>query len=232
MNQQIVDALSQLLSGLSDTFWHLREFDLPKSRIDESKVFDVSSLCCFQLGCQFTRPDEFLQALLDMLKVTYYHDPFGTLLLNSNPAFIIESVPEKPFRFGYLSVLSQPNESFSDLWNGKVADALRQNHYDLEQASAVFLVVSAGEGRYGVELIDEVGVATNAGFSIEEVFSRIAADIKDEASEPLTGIHAGYVFCEELDLRLRVSLWMFLKSAPNQPFTVIPGGKQETDKKG
>lgn len=213
---QFSTQLEKLISVLYSCFESCKDFSLVDYP-DELTFSDVAS--------QFKRPEEFLQVLLDIVKVTFHPCRMGTLFLNSNPAFIIDSIPKEPFRLGYLSVLSEPGEAFADVWSGKVADSLRRNEYDLERASAVFLVVSTGEDRYRLELADEVCEVTNAGFSVEEVLELFASEINDQDEAPRKEFHSGYVFCEELFTRLRISLWIFLKDSSEQRLTVLRGGK-------
>ena len=92
----LVVALREVVAGLYQVF------DLAAERPydpddDDKPLFGVSS--------QFDRPNEFLQTLLDMLRVFFEPDPPGTVFLNANPCFLYDAMPEKPVQLGYASVL-------------------------------------------------------------------------------------------------------------------------------
>lgn len=57
--------------------------------------------CLFEASGQFNRPNDFLQCLLDMLRIMFEPEPPGTFYLNANPDFIYEEIDGAPFRLGY-----------------------------------------------------------------------------------------------------------------------------------
>lgn len=198
--------------ALYDLFETCREEELTPYSKDACMRYDEKSgKCCFQVAGQYKRPGEFLDALLDMLRVTYEPSPLGTFFLNSNPAFIYDAIPKVPFTLGYLSVLGEPAESFSSMWDGVIATKLSENGYNLCLASALYVVVAGSRKRMGGELVGEVHEVTNAGFSVDEVLGLFAAELGNNKAKPRKESYAGFVWDEGLDDRLRVSIWLFIE---------------------
>lgn len=166
---------------------------------------------CFKVARQVERPDEFREALLDMLRVTFATKMFGTLFLNSNPDFFYQSIPQKPFTLGYVSVLSEPGEAFTALWEKKVLGKLREYNYSLDRTTSMFLSVAGSAERMTVDLLDEVSEVTNAGFSVDDVLNNIAASIKGVDVPLESEVYAGYVWDDSLSNLLRVSLWLIME---------------------
>lgn len=209
-------AFAGTLSGLMERLYELFELTreqalAPVSDAGVMVYTEQTGKTCFQVAGQYERPSEFLQALLDMLRVTYEPWPLGTFLLNANPGFITEAIPDQPFRLGYASLVSDPGESFSGFWQDKVRPALTGHGYPIERARAVFAVVSTGPARYGFELAGEAGPALGAGFSAGEALTLIASAAGGQGAAPVKPVHAGYCLAEELEDRLRVSVWLFLE---------------------
>lgn len=216
-NVQKPDLFLANLTKVNEAFYQLlelcREEELAPVREDGCILYDdENSKACFQVAGQYRRPGEFLAALLDMLRVTYEPNFIGTFFLNANPIFIYEGIPEQPFRLGYLSLISSPGESFTHFWNGKVAAAALENHYELDKASSTYIVVASSAKR--MDMLDEVFAATQAGFSVDEALDLISSCFSD-GSAPHKKVHAGFVWDESLDTRLRVSVWMIFKPGPH-----------------
>lgn len=74
--QAFVVALREVVAGLYQVF------DLAAERPYD---LDDNDKPLFGVSGQFDRPNEFLQTLLDMVRVFFEPDPPGTFFLNANP---------------------------------------------------------------------------------------------------------------------------------------------------
>lgn len=201
--------LQEILNGMYDFFELTFEKEYPKET--DGVVHIVDGKTCFQAADQYQRPHDFLQSLLDILRVIYEPEVLGTFSLNSNPGFLFDAIPEKPFQLAYGSFISKPNQSFREFWYKKIIKSLEEYGYNQEDASALFIVVSTGEERYGFDLVIEVIETLEAGFSPEEASGLIASAINENIPKPAKNVYAGYCLVKELMTRLKVSLWMFIK---------------------
>lgn len=199
------DALFQLLEAC-------RESHLPGTGADGCLVNDEESeKHCFQVAGQFSRPGEFLAALLDMIRVTYEPTFFGSFFLNSNPAFIYDAIPKTHFRLGYLSVIGAPGDSFQKVWQEQVLVTMSQLGYDTAWLSSGFVVVGGSAKRMGYDVVDEVTMTLGSTFSTEEVMELLGAGVGLAGRPPMKTWYSGYIFDQGLDDRLRVSVWLFLE---------------------
>lgn len=219
MIQNITDPSGFLekLQGVNEALYELfelcREEELAPYSDDGCMLYaEETGKCCFQVAGQFKRPGEFLDTLLDILRVTYEPSPLGTFYLNSNPTFIYEAIPKVPFTLGYLSVLGSPTEAFSYMWHGIITAKLSENGYDLGKANAIYVVVAGSMKKMGSELIDEVHEVTNAGFTVSEVLDLFISELNNNEEKTKKNIYAGFVWDEGLDERLRVSIWLFTEA--------------------
>ena len=201
--------LQDILNGMYDFFESTFEKEYPKET--DGVVHIVDKKICFQAADQYQRPHDFLQSLLDILRVIYEPEVLGTFFLNANPGFLFDAIPEKPFQLGYASFVSKPHQSFKEFWSENILNSLKEYGYNLENTTALFVVVSTGKERYsnGLDLVDEVCETLDVGFSPEEAFGLIASSINKDFPKPYKEAFAGYCLVPELDKKLRVSLWMF-----------------------
>jgi len=223
--QLFTTKLQEILNGMYDFFELTFEKEYPKETdgivhivngktcflVNGKTCFLVNGKTCFQVADQYQRPHDFLQSLLDILRVIYEPEILGTFSLNSNPGFLFDAIPGKPFQLAYGSFISKPNQSFKEFWSEKIIKSFEKYGYNQEKATALFVVVSAGKERYGFDLIIEVDETLEAGFSQEEAFGLIASTINKNVPKPAKNVYAGYCLIKELMSRLRVSLWMFIK---------------------
>lgn len=165
---------------------------------------------CYQVARQVERPEEFREALLDMLRVTFATKMFGNLLLNSNPLFFYQSIPQKPFTLGYISVLSDPGEGFPQLWERSVVPKFQQYNYSLDRTTSLFISVAGSFERMTVDVLNGVCEVTQAGFSVEDVFENIVGSVKGVDVPLRSEVYSGYVWDNNLFDRLRVSLWLII----------------------
>lgn len=202
--------MQSVINGMYNIFESTFENEYPKET-DGVTHYDVGNKCCFQVSRQYERPYEFLQSLLDILRVIYEPHPPGTFFFNSNPSFLLEAIPAEPFQLAYGSFISKPQQTFKQFWCDDILKSLEEYGYNQNYTSVIFVVVSTGQKRYGFELINEVLETLNTGFSPEEAFGLLLSEMNPEFPKPEKEVFAGYCLVPELKDRLRVSLWMFNK---------------------
>jgi hypothetical protein len=207
------EALNSTLASLYQVFDLAAERPLPPV-IDGCRVYyEETGKTCFQVSGQFERPGEFLQVLLDMLRMLYSPDVVGTFHLNANPSFIFDALPDKGFRLGYATLLSDPGESFHTFLESKFLPRLAELGYQISTCSAAFFALCCGiddphpELRM-VELCNESSAALNTGFSLDEAISLIKSELDGDVLSPRKQVYAGYAFDEALGERLRASVWL------------------------
>ncbi|WP_019025416.1 MULTISPECIES: hypothetical protein [unclassified Thioalkalivibrio] len=138
----------------------------------------------FEAAQSASRPHEYLQCMLDVLRVTFEPAPIGSVLLNANPN-LFTSIPALmgAFDLGYGSLVADPAQAFGDFWPQTMKPHLRSHGSDPDAAQAVFVIVTTGPERYGPALLDEIAPA-----------------LEDQA-------HYGFCLDPALEGRLRVSVW-------------------------
>ncbi|MDG4597566.1 MAG: hypothetical protein P9F75_18085 [Candidatus Contendobacter sp.] len=203
---ECVNALRKVVEGLYEVFDLAAE--RPYDPDDNDKpLFGVSS--------QFDRPNEFLQTLLDMLRVFFEPDPPGTFFLNANPCFLYDAMPDKPVQLGYASVLGDPGESFSAMLDEKIFPRLAALGYQQETFSNGFFAICRGPDRggrikFGDELLCEAAMALQANISVDEAWGGLYSAIEGKPRGFPKQNCAGISFDESLGDRLRVSVWLII----------------------
>jgi len=201
-----VDALREVVAGLYQVFDLAAE--RPYDPDDHDKpLFGVSS--------QFDRPNEFLQTLLDMLRVFFEPDPPGTVFLNTNPCFLYEALSDKPVQLAYASVLGEPGESFSAMLDSKIFPRLTELGYHKEADSSGFFAICRGPDRGGRikfsdDLLCEAAMALQANISVEEAWGGLYSAIEGKSRAFSKQNCVGISFDESLGDRLRVSVWLMI----------------------
>lgn len=201
-----VTALREVVAGLYQVF------DLAAERPydpddDDKPLFGVSS--------QFDRSNEFLQTLLDMLRVFFEPDPPGTVFLNANPCFLYDALPDQPIQLGYASILGDLGESFSVMLNSKIFPRLTELGYQQEAYSSGFFAICRGPERggrikFGDDLLCEAAMALQANISVEEAWGGLYSAIEGEPRAFSKQNCVGISFDESLGDRLRVSVWLII----------------------
>lgn len=136
--------LGQMFSTTHALIDLLREKTLSSHSEDGCQLFDPDSgTCVFQAAGQFERPQQFLQTLLDLVRIIFEPTPHGTLLLNSNIGFVLGEIVNTHFRLGYLSAIRTPGESASEFHRRVIAPQTLALGYGDVIPHAVFLMVSA-----------------------------------------------------------------------------------------
>lgn len=209
---QFVEAMKTMLFSFGDTLELAREQELPPIQNGVRLYYPEDGKSCFQTAGQFARPREFLQALLDMVRIIYEPNPPGTLLLNSNWDFLIDALPPVPYRIGYLSMVSQSDENISSFDSRVLSARMSEFGYSCHEAIATYFMVTIGPGRRMLQTSSEVMRHYRSGFSVDEVLSSIAEFASGDNNPKIrTGsVFSGVSFDEALEARMRVSMWMIL----------------------
>ena len=213
--QQNIIALSfcagfkKLLDGAYEVIDGARETTLSPTTEDGVIVyFEELGKLGFQATGQYKRPNDFLQTLLDMVRVAYEPSVLGTFFLNSNMQFVFDEINSNKFCLGYGSLVSRDDQSFEDFYKKNFLPYLHSCGYDASQALALFVVVTTGEDRYGFDLVSDVSSVLNSGFSVNEALGLIASSIDEAIDKPKKTAYAGYCLDSALGSRLRCSAWI------------------------
>ncbi|MDQ6965587.1 MAG: hypothetical protein Q9M23_01535, partial [Mariprofundaceae bacterium] len=108
--EQFNHKLQEVMEGIYELLELSREEELSPVREDGVVRYGEEGKTCFQVSGQFERPTEFLQTLLDMIRVNFETYIFGTFQLNSNMGFMYDEIPDAPFQLGYVSITSENNQ--------------------------------------------------------------------------------------------------------------------------
>lgn len=205
--------LQEVMQGLYELFELSREHELSPVGEDGVVRYDEAyGKTNFQVSGQFDRPSEFLQTLLDIVRVNFEPRVLGTFFLNSNIGLLHDATPGVPFQLGYVSIASAPNKPFGAFWEEDVVPYIKECGYSMEDASSIFAVASTGEGNYNFALVRSVTATLKSGFTVEEALQLIAAAANETDEEPAKRIHAGYCLDAALENKTRLSLWLFIQS--------------------
>ncbi len=167
-------------------------------------AFDISSR-------NIERPHQFLQVLLDVIRMNYEPEPLGTTLLNSNICFLYDAIPCQPFELAYLSLVSEPDESFGDFWEKTIEPYARALGCDLNGADSLFVICSTGEKRYLISLVTETNEILHCVPTVKEFVSNTVSIVADQPTlDSRENCCAGFCLDNALGSRLRVSLWAYL----------------------
>ncbi|MEA1972259.1 MAG: hypothetical protein U9N34_03065 [Candidatus Cloacimonadota bacterium] len=212
--------IQNVVNGMHDVFESTFEKEFPQKTNNTTHYVD--NKCCFQVSDQYEHPHEFLQSFLDILRVIYEPQPIGTFFFNSNPSFLFEAIPAESFQLGYGSLISDPQQKFKEFWYSDVLIKLKEYVYTKQDTIALFFVISTGNERYELELINEVSEILNTGFSPEEAIGLIASEINPEYHRPKKEVYAGYCLVPELKDQLRVSALVQLNRYKNADWQIMP----------
>jgi len=201
---EVVEAIHKMLEATKEYDWK------PVTKDGVRTYYEETGKCGFQAAYQYERPTEFLQTLLDMIRVHFEPRTMGTFFLNSNIGFLHEAMPEAPFQLAYASLVSNENQSFSSFFANDVSPYLEQCGYDAENITAMFAVASTGHERYKMNFVSEIAGTLKSGFSVNEVLGMMASSIDSSVSKPEKQTYSGYCLDPELGTRIRLSLWCFI----------------------
>lgn len=171
--------LQKLLSSFGDLFTSPLDED-GEPYEGESQGFDW-------LQDRFVDPNRFLRVMLDMLHVFFDRQMVGSFLLNGNPSFLFERIPEGAWQLGYASALSEPNACLKTLFEDELVPQLSNRDQQYGSATGMFLaVISHREARL-MQLLDEVATFATVGMPVDDVFSRIGGIITAGSGDAQTG---------------------------------------------
>lgn len=205
------EKLIEVMEGIYELFELSKEHHLePVSEDGVTRYFEESGKTCFQVSGQFNRPSEYLESLLDIIRVNYEPCVLGTFFLNSNMGFLYDAIPSKPFQLGYISITSEPNKKFNLFWEEDVVPYIEKCGYSVERALSIFAVASTGEENYDIDFMDNISTTLNSGFSVDEAVELMAASLCETAEEPTKQIYSGYCLDAALENKTRLSLWLFI----------------------
>ena len=209
---QFSEKLQEAMNAINELLELSKEYELkPVGEDGARRYYENDGKCCFQVSGQYERPVEFLQALLDMIRVNFEPHPMGTFFLNSNMGFMYDAIPDEPFQLAYASLVSEENQSFSSFYENDVTAHLGRCGYDVETITAMFAVASTGRARYKINFSGEISKLLNSGFSVSDGLDLLASELEAAASSPRKQTYAGYCLVPELGSRIRLSLWCFVK---------------------
>lgn len=176
---------------------------------------------CFELASSRDRPLDFLQCLLDLLRVLYEPDPPGSLDLNSNWDLVAEAVPRDEFRLGYVTVTGAPGQQLADLVGGELASRLTALGYVDQARLATFVCVSVGTDlwKQSVTVAGEANQLFHAGWSVTAFSEALNGQVADDGSafatpSTLSGVALDPALAPN---QVRISLWMFLSASDRDP---------------
>lgn len=193
-----------LMHGFGRALHHLHR--LLDSETLQEKPGKENPLTAFQATEGVDRPAEFLQCLLDVIRVNFDPHAPGTLFLNSNMDLIAEGIPHDAFHLAYGSLVSGPKAGLESFWESEVLTHLNANGCDLTEAHALYVIITTGPERFESALVDAAGAA----------LERTAGHDRRQAGEG--GIES-FGFCVDpvLGDRLRVSVWAFTPATVRSP---------------
>lgn len=210
------EKLQDIMEGIYELLELSKENDLaPVSEDGVTRYIGEDGKTCFQVSGQFDRPTEFLESLLDIIRVNYEPCVLGTFFLNSNIEFLYEGMPDSSFQLGYISITSEAGKDFCRFWEEDVTPHIVKCGYSIKDATAIYAVASTGIEKYGFDLIEGVLEMLNSGFSVDEATCLLASSVCEEVDAPFKRIHSGFCLDSALEDKTRLSLWLFMNHNEN-----------------
>ncbi|HAW92956.1 MULTISPECIES: hypothetical protein [unclassified Arsukibacterium] len=215
-HEEFKEKLIQVMTGIYELFELTKEHNLePVSENGCVRYMDEYRKTCAQAAGQFSRPSEYLESLLDMVRVNFESNLPLSYFLNSNMGFLYEAIPEKPFQLGYISLTSTPNTPFNSFWKDDVVPYIEKCGYSIEMAASTFAVASAGSDNFNPDMIENVTSTLNAGFNIDDVGTYLSDSLSQETTElpaklPTKQVYVGLCIDSSLKRQIRLSMWLFI----------------------
>ncbi len=203
------EQLEKIFTAIYGLFEQTRENTLLAKDDGVIRYFEEDGKCLFQVAGQFKRPGDFLQCLLDMLRIMFEPNPPGTWLLNSNPDLLLQEIRASGFQLGYVTGVSIPNEPISDFYMRVIEPQMQENKYLLETAFANYAFITSGD-RWNMERVSEMSRFLDAGFSIDDAVQTLANGINGKGVCKRNRSYAGFSSDKALGKCIRVSMWIFL----------------------
>ena len=158
-------------------------------------------------------PREWLTAVRDLLGVLFEPAPAPCFLLNDNPGFIRDAIPDTGFHWFCVSRTAGPADTVERLWHEQVAPELCRQLGDGVRLAGL-LVAGVGPetpefvpgADFSLRLSDVTGSTMGLGDAIEVT----AAAAEDRASQAGAARHAGVTIDPSLGADVfRISVWAF-----------------------
>ncbi|MES2979770.1 MAG: hypothetical protein V4731_15205 [Pseudomonadota bacterium] len=188
-------------------------FSLCGPSLDAGPLGEGDDRFGFSVTGRQQRPAEFLQAWLDLMRVTFEPSPPGTMFLNSNWDFVSANVPAGPFALGYLSVLGEEGEDVAVVAQRCIGSRMRELGYGFERAQATFVSVVFGEQLRGRKLrvCRQAQEVFGGGFRLEAAMAAIESVALGQGYEASAGdVFVGTAYDASIPAdRLRISVWMY-----------------------
>lgn len=194
----------------------LREKTMHSHTEDGCQVFDEEfGPLAFQATMQYERPKEFLQTLLDLIRIIFEPHPPGTLLLNANIGLMINEVGSEAFQLGYLSAVSDTGESFGEFAQRAIEPRIQALGYRRAPPNATFFMLTYGDQSFEARetIREEICKLFSPGFQLNELITRFAETVQQSphADTRMGRCYAGYSQDSALGPdRFRLSVWLFL----------------------
>ena len=205
--------LENVFAAIFGLFEKTREHTLSAEQDGVIRYLEEDGKSLFQVAGQFKRPGDFLQCLLDMLRIMYEPNPPGTWLLNSNPNFLLEEITGSGFQLGYVTGVSAANEPISDFYSRVIEPQILENKYLLGTAFATYAFVTSGE-RWNMKKVSEISHYFDAGFSIDEAIQTLENSLKGEGVVSKRNRYfTGFSSDKALGSSMRLSMWIFLPAS-------------------
>lgn len=205
--------LQQLMKNMFDLFELTKEYEYPTRAENSVAGYNEDrGKYNFQVANQYERSSEFLQVLLDMMRVNYDPRLPGTWFLNSNPSYIYDGIPSIPFRLGDMSLVSNGDEDFSQFYSNTIAAYIEACGYDITQISKSYAVVSSGGKHNFNKLVEDVCEKLESTFSFD-IVNNFCALNEDDISQ--NRCYAGFCVDPALENRIRLSMWFYVPEPMN-----------------
>ena len=174
---QFANAMSSLMRVMGDVLELAREHELAPVQDGVQVYRPEHGKSYFQTAGQFSRPTEFLQTILDLVRIIYEPYPPGTLMLNSNWDFVMDALPSTPYRIGYLSMVSRPGEDIATFTARALATRMTRYGYSCADAVATYFMVTVGRSRSILRTSADVLKQFGAGMTADEALTSIATAV-------------------------------------------------------
>lgn len=215
--EKFKEKLIEVMNCIYELFELTKEHNLePVSEDGCMRYMAEYGKSCSQVASQFSRPSEYLESILDMIRVNYESNLPLSYFLNSNMGFLYEAIPEKPFQLGYISLTSAPNTPFNSFWNDDVVPYIEKCGYSVEKASSIFAVASTGSDNINPDMIENVTSTLSAGFNFDDLGIYLSDSLSQETTEfpvklPTKQVYVGFCIDSSLKSQIRLSMWLFIQ---------------------
>jgi hypothetical protein len=153
----------------------------------------------------FGDPLSFHRVLMDIMSVMVYPDPPGTLLLNANPAFIVDSIPDGPFKLGYATASGGQDQTVRQIYEEKILQIYERNGLMLNKPSpkATFIAITSDQSK---SIIREAGEIFPIGLDDDEVKTLVVGDKDHHQTKKNNFVSVGFVKDTDMEYRIRLSV--------------------------